>query len=96
MFLNIDFHRLNESGDKFLDRFSNFTIGAEFLMSKSLRLRIGYDNQQRKELKTGTTAGLSGFSLGVGLVLSEYQIDYSYNSYGAFGGIQRFSLGINL
>jgi hypothetical protein len=96
VFLNIDFHRLNESGDKFFDRFSNFTIGAEFLMSKSLRLRVGYDNQQRKELKTGTTAGLSGFSLGVGLVLSEYQIDYAYNSYGAFGGIQRFSLGINL
>jgi hypothetical protein len=96
VFLNIDFHRLNEGGNKFFDRFSNFTIGAEFLMSKSLRLRIGYDNQQRKELKTGTTAGLSGFSLGFGLVLSEYQIDYAYNSYGAFGGIQRFSLGINL
>jgi hypothetical protein len=96
VFLNIDFHRLNESNEKFLNRFSNFTIGAEFLMSKSLRLRIGYNNKQRKDLKTGTTAGLGGFSLGVGFILKEYQIDYSYNSYGDFGGIQRFSLGINL
>jgi len=96
VFLNIDFHQLNQSGDKFFDRFSNFTVGAEFLMSKSLRLRVGYNNKQRKELKTGTTAGLGGFSLGVGLVLNEYQIDYAYNSYGVFGGIQRFSLGINL
>ena len=96
VFLNIDFHRLNESGDKFIDRFSNITIGAEFLMSTSLRLRIGYNNKQRKELKTGTSAGLGGFSLGAGLVLKDYQIDYSYNSYGDFGGIQRFSLGINL
>jgi hypothetical protein len=96
VFLNIDFHQLNQSGDKFLDRFSNFTIGAEFLMSKSLRLRIGYNNKQRKDLKTGTTAGLAGFSLGIGLDLNEYQIDYAYNSYGDFGGIQRFSLGINL
>jgi hypothetical protein len=96
VFLNIDFHQLNESGDKFLDRFSNFTVGAEFLMSKSLRLRVGYNNKQRQELKTGTTVGLGGFSLGVGLVLNEYQIDYAYNSYGDFGGIQRFSLGINL
>jgi hypothetical protein len=96
VFLNIDFHRLNESGDKFFDRFSNISVGAEFLMSKSLRLRMGYNNQQRKELKTGTTAGLAGFSLGAGLVLNEYQIDYAYNSYGAFGGIQRFSLGVNL
>ena len=94
--LNIDFHRLNEGGDKFFDRFSNITIGAEFLMSKSQRLRVGYNNKQRKELKTGTSAGLGGFSLGAGLVLKDYQIDYSYNSYGVFGGIQRFSLGINL
>jgi hypothetical protein len=96
VFLNIDFHRLNESGDKFLDRFSNITVGAEFLMSKSLRVRVGYNNKQRKDLKTGTSAGLGGFSLGVGLILNEYQIDYAYNSYGDFGGIQRFSLGINL
>jgi hypothetical protein len=96
VYLNIDFHRLNESGDKFLDHFSNFTVGAEFLMSKSLRLRVGYNNQQRKEFKTGTSAGLGGFSLGLGLVLNEYLIDYSYNSYGAFSGIQRFSLGINM
>jgi hypothetical protein len=96
VYLNIDFHRLNESGEKFFDRFSNFTVGAEFLMSKSLRVRLGYNNQQRKEFKTGTTAGLGGFSLGFGLILNEYLIDYSYNSYGAFGGIQRFSLGINL
>jgi hypothetical protein len=52
VFLNLDFHRLNESGTKFFDRFSNFTIGAEFLMSKSLRLRAGFNNKQRKELKT--------------------------------------------
>ena len=96
VYLNIDFHRLNESGDNFLDRFSNFTIGAEFLMSKSLRLRVGYYNKQRKELKTGTSAGLGGFSFGIGLVLKDYQIDYAYNSYGDFGGIQRFSLCINL
>jgi hypothetical protein len=96
VFLNIDFHRLNENTNNFFDRFSNITIGAEFLMSKSLRLRVGYNNTQRKELKTGTSAGLAGFSLGAGLVLKEYQIDYAYNSFGDFGGIQRFSLGINL
>lgn len=96
VFLNIDFHRLNESGEKFFDRFSNFTVGTEFLMSSSLRLRAGYNNKQRKELKMGTSAGLAGFSLGVGLVLKEYQIDYAYNSYGHIEGLHRFSLGISL
>ena len=96
VFLNIDFHRLQESGERFFDRFSNFTVGAEFFMSSSLRLRAGYNNKQHKELKMGTSAGLAGFSLGVGLILKEYQIDYAYNSYGHMDGLHRFSLGINL
>jgi hypothetical protein len=96
VFLNIDFHRLNESGENFLDRFSNFTIGTEFLMSNSLRLRAGYNNKQRKDFKMGTSAGLAGFSLGIGLVLKDYQVDYAYNSYGHIDGLHRFSLGINL
>jgi hypothetical protein len=94
--LNIDFHRLNEKGDNFFDRFSNFTIGAEFLMSESVRLRVGYNNKQRKELKMGTSAGLAGFSMGGGIILKEYQIDYAFNSYGQIGGLHRISLGINL
>jgi len=94
--LNIDFHRLNEKGDKFLDRFSNFTIGIEFLMSESVRLRVGYNNKQSKDLKMGTSAGLAGFSMGGGFTLKEYQIDYSFNSYGQIGGLHRISLGINL
>jgi len=96
VYLSLNFHRLNESGQNFIDRFSRFTVGAEFLMSGSLRLRVGYNNKQRKELKMGTSAGLAGFSMGGGLVLKDYQVDYSYNSYGHIGGLHRFSLGINL
>jgi len=94
--LNIDFHRLNEKGDQFIDRFSNFTIGAELLMSESVRLRVGYNNKQRKDLKMGTSAKLAGFSIGGGIILEEYQVDYSFNSYGLIGGLHRISLGINL
>ena len=96
VYLNIGFDQLNENSDNFFDRFSYFTVGAEFLMSKSLRIRVGYNNKQRQDLKTGTTAGLGGFSFGAGLVLKDYLIDYAYNSFGAFGGIQRFSIGINM
>jgi hypothetical protein len=94
--LNIDFHRLNEKGNTFLDRFSNFTIGAEILMSESFRLRVGYNNKQRKDLKMGTSSGLAGFAMGGGLLLHDYQVDYSFNSYGKIGGLHRISLGINL
>ncbi|MEX0602107.1 MAG: PorV/PorQ family protein, partial [Bacteroidota bacterium] len=53
VFLNLNFHKLNESQGSLLDRFSAFTFGAEFLMSESLRLRLGYSNEKRKELKLG-------------------------------------------
>jgi hypothetical protein len=95
--LNIVLHRLNESEEKFLNRFSKFTFGAEFLMSESIRFRLGYNNKQRKDMKMGTSYGLAGFSLGFGIILQEYQVDYSYSSITKnTDGLHRFSLGINL
>jgi hypothetical protein len=94
--LNLNFHRLNQTVDKFFDRFASFSFGAEFLMSESFRLRAGYNNDQHKDMKLGTSAGLAGFSMGGGLSLKDYQIDYAFNSYGKIGGLHRISLGINL
>ncbi len=93
--LNLNFHKLNEQRNKALDRLSSFTFGAEFLMSESVRLRVGYNNEQHRDLKLGTTSGLAGFSLGAGFILHEYVIDYSFNSYGKIGGLNRLSLGMN-
>jgi hypothetical protein len=94
--LNLNFHKLNESQDDFLQRFSSFSFGAEFLMSESVRLRVGYNNEQRKELKLGTSAGLAGISLGGGILFGDYVLDYAFNSYGKIGGLHRISLGMSL
>jgi hypothetical protein len=94
--LNLNFHKLNEKSESFLTRFSNFTFGAEFEMSESVRFRVGYNNEQRKDLKLDKSAGLAGYSMGGGILLKEYLIDYAFNSYGKIGGLHRFSLGINL
>jgi hypothetical protein len=93
--LNLNFHKLNESQDDFLKRFSSFSFGAEFLMSESVRLRVGYNNEQRRELKLGSSAGLAGISLGGGILYREYVFDYSFNSYGKIGGLHRVSLGMS-
>ncbi|MEK7748477.1 MAG: type IX secretion system protein PorQ [Bacteroidota bacterium] len=94
--LNLNFHKLNESQESFFDRFSSFSFGAEFLMSESVRFRVGYNNEQRKELKLGTSAGMAGFSLGGGFLFDEYQLDYSFNSYGKIGSLHRISLAMSL
>jgi hypothetical protein len=65
-------------------------------MSESVRLRVGYNNQQRKDLKLGTSSGLAGMAIGGGVLLGEYIIDYAFNSYGKIGGLHRVSIGMKL
>lgn len=94
--LNLNFHKLNESQENLLDRFAAFSIGAEFLMSESFRIRLGYSNEKRKELKLGSSSGLAGFSIGAGFLVGEYIIDYAFNAYGKIGNLHRLSVGIDL
>ncbi|MCI0706886.1 MAG: type IX secretion system protein PorQ [Ignavibacteriae bacterium] len=94
--LNVNFHKLNESRENVLERLKAFSLGVEFLMSESVRARVGYSNEKRQELKLGTGAGLAGFSLGLGILVQDYQFDYAFNSYGKIGGLHRVTLNINL
>lgn len=94
--LNVNFHKLNEEQDSFIDRFNAFSIGGEFTLSKALRFRFGYNNERRKELKIGTSSGLAGFSLGGGLVLKKLRLDYSFNSLGKIGSISRITIALDV
>jgi hypothetical protein len=91
--LYLDFHNLNDSEDEFFDRFNAFTLGAEFLLSESFRLRIGFDNENRKELKVADFSGLAGFNAGFGLTIKEYVVNYAFSSWGEIGTIHR--IGVN-
>ncbi len=90
------FNKLNEKQESFFDRFKQITIGGEFKLGPSFRLRFGYDNEKRKELKIGSTPGLAGFSLGVGFNVSNYMVDYAFSSMGYVGSIHRFGISTNL
>lgn len=94
--LSINFHKLNEEKNSFADRFNAFTVGGEFTLSKALRFRFGYNNERRKELKIGTSAGMAGFSLGGGLVLNKLRLDYGFNSFGKIGSISRITLSLDV
>lgn len=88
----LNFHKLNEDADGFFDRFANFSLGGEFDLSDALRARVGYNNEQRDELKIGNSAKLAGFSGGFGLNIASYVVDYAYNSFGEIGAMHRFSI----
>ncbi|MCX7983660.1 MAG: type IX secretion system protein PorQ [Bacteroidetes bacterium] len=93
-YLNLVFHRLNRPTKTFAERLRAFTFGVEFLLSSSLRFRVGYNNERRKDWKLLSKTELAGFSFGGGVVLKEYLVDYAYNSFGNVGGIHHVSVGI--
>ena len=94
--LSVDFHKLNQERDDFIQRFKAFTVGAEFTLSKVLKLRLGYDNERRTEFKIGSTAGIAGFNAGLGVKISDYQFDYGYSSLGLVGGLHRIGISTSL
>jgi hypothetical protein len=84
--LHLNWHKLNDFD------LSTFSLGGEFAMSKSFRVRLGYNNEIRSELKIGDSAKLAGFSAGFGLSVATYVVDYAYNSFGQIGALHRFGL----
>ncbi|MBP9211465.1 MAG: PorV/PorQ family protein, partial [Bacteroidetes bacterium] len=96
LLLNVNFHKLNEERSSFLDRFTVFTVGGEFTLSKALRFRFGYNNERRKELKVSSTSRLTGFTFGGGLVLKSLRLDYSYNAYGILGNVSRIAVAMDI
>lgn len=96
VYLNVNFHRLQESGLTVQERLQQFSLGAEFDLSASLRLRLGFNNQLRRDLRLDTAAGLAGFSGGLGVTVGQYFVDYAYNSFGETGGLHRLAISTSL
>jgi hypothetical protein len=92
--LNVSFAKLSESREKFLQHFKAFSIGAELIFSDNVSARLGYDNEQRQDLKLGTSLGIAGFSAGLGIRLADkYVFDYGLNSLGKIGSTHRVNIG---
>jgi hypothetical protein len=95
--VNIGFANLANSYDKFFERFKNIIVGGEFILSDYVLLRLGYNNAERLNFKTGTNLGIGGFSAGLGIKFTDqYKLDYSFNSLGNIGSAHRFNIGFNL
>ncbi len=86
------FNRLNEDTDNFSERFKNVSVGSEIKISKVIKFRFGYDNDKRKDWKITNSSGLAGVSLGVGINVDKYKVDYSFTSMGAIGSLHRFGI----
>jgi hypothetical protein len=83
--------------DVFFDRFMRHIVaGAEFQPGKNLVFRAGYNYRRRQEMKISSKPGMVGFSWGIGMKISRFRIDYARSSWHLAGGINYFSLSLNL
>ena len=80
-------------GDKLM---RHFIFGSELYLGKNLTLRAGYNYLRRKELTISQRQGLVGFSWGIGIRISHFQINYARTTYHQAGSPNYFTLTTSL
>lgn len=79
---------------KYQEEDLRFRAGGEFILSKGLMMRLGYDTV-RGDQKVGTDADrFAGLSFGLGMTMHDYTLDYSLSSFGEVGSLNRLSFAM--
>ena len=71
-------------------------FGIEAFPGKTVNLRAGFNYQRRQELKLKDAPGLAGISLGFGLRLKRFSVEYAHARYTLAGSSNHFSVVVNL
>ncbi len=74
----------------------HFIFGVEFNPVKPLVFRAGFNYNRRQELKMATKVSTVGFSWGLGLNLTKFQLSYGRATYHLAGASNHISLTLNL
>jgi hypothetical protein len=74
----------------------HLVFGGELMIGKSLSLRAGYDYRRRQELKTASKTATVGFSWGIGLRISKFNIQYARSTYHLAGSPNYISISTSL
>jgi hypothetical protein len=89
----------NGSSSKFsFDKlFRHFVLAANIYLGDKVELAMGYNYLRRKELNIGGSGnGLTGFSMGLSLLLNKLQVRYARSQYQNNTAYNQFGLNISL
>ncbi len=67
-------------------------VGLEFAPTRSFNIQFGYNFRKRQELNLDTRRTSAGFSVGMGIKISKFRINYARNMYHVAGGANHFSI----
>ena len=96
LLFNFSFHHLADKEDSFGDRFANFSLGGEIYLGEKFMVRLGYDNHIRKNSSPADEKKLSGMSIGAGLKLEKFNIDYSLSQIGLSATLHRIGVSLDI
>ena len=71
-------------------------FGVEAFPGKTFNLRVGFNYKRRQELKLKEAPGMAGMSLGFGLRLKRFNVEYAHARYTRAGASNHFSVVVNL
>ena len=73
----------------------HFTLGGEFVFSKNLNFRVGYNFLKRRELALDSRQGMVGFSFGFMMRIKRLEVAYARNTQFIGGGVNAFTVTLN-
>lgn len=78
--------------------FRHIIFNGEFMLGKkeNLRLRFGYNHLRRKELSLTSFRSLAGFSLGFGIKINAFKLDYGLGYHHVIGATNHITVSTNL
>ncbi len=80
-----------------LDKFGrHLTIGTEIILGKNFLLRLAYNFKKGKEMSLSDVKKANGLSLGFGLKINKFYIDYAYSKYALSGNSNTIGITTNL
>ena len=71
-------------------------LGVELIPSQNFTIRAGYNYQRRQELKFEERLSTVGFSLGFGVKVKKFRLDFATSRFHLAGSSNLFSFAINL
>lgn len=78
--------------------FRHLVFNGEFLLGKNenLRIRAGYNHLRRKELSLSTFRSLAGFSLGFGIKVNAFRLDYGVGYHHLAGAANHITISADM
>ena len=78
--------------DNNTDFVKRFSLGGEFDVNETVKLRIGYNNGVNQNVKPLEGTAFAGISAGLGVLWNQFRLDYAFSTYGGLGNLNRLGV----